>query len=530
MTTTDADAPPADTPVEAAADATDAPAADAADAKPAVAAPEDGAPADATDGDGDAAADADAPAADADGDAAADAVAGLSLGDGDDGAAADADAGANGDADAADDADDAAALYVGNLHPYVNEVVLHDAFAPLGAVAEAKIIKDRASGASAGYGFVRFADPAAAEAALAAVNGRLLYGQEVRVNWAFQKEARGGGGSGAASAAGADAADDATAHLFVGDLPGDCTDRALADAFASRCAGVADARVMWDHTTGRSRGYGFVAFASRADAEAALAVMHGALVGARRVRCGWAQHRASPSPSTAPPPQALDGDGPPDAGAVHAADPTGVTVYIGGVPPEASDAEVRDLAAASGGALVDVRVHRKGGYAFATYARHDDAVRAIVALAAGGGARLAGRAVRASWGRPSQRAGGGGGGMGPPPPPRRRRRHAPPRRPPPPAPPCGRGGGPHACRGGRRGGAPPPGRAPDAPPPPPPPGRPPLWRRHGTARRARWRAACCCGCRRRGRCRRRARRRGRRGRRVWVWWAGLLLKTRERER
>ena len=419
MTTTGTDAPPADTPVNAAAD--EEPAADTTDAKPAAAAPEDGAPADAA-ADGEDDADA-APADTADGDAAADAVAGLSLGgDGDADADADGDAGAGANGDAEDaDADAAAAaaasLYVGNLHPYVNEVVLHEAFAPLGAVAEAKIIKDRASGASAGYGFVRFADPAAAEAALAAVNGRLLYGQEVRVNWAFQKEARGGGGSGAASAAGADAADDAaddaTAHLFVGDLPGDCTDRALADAFASRCAGVADARVMWDHTTGRSRGYGFVAFASRADAEAALAAMHGALVGARRVRCGWAQHRASPSPPTAPPPTGLDGDAPPDAGAVHAADPTGVTVYIGGVPPEASDAEVRDVAAASGGAL-DVRVHRKGGYAFATYARHDDAVRAIVALAAGGGARLAGRAVRASWGRPAQR--GGGGGVGPPPP------------------------------------------------------------------------------------------------------------------
>jgi hypothetical protein len=48
---------------------------------------------------------------------------------------------------------------------------------------------------------------------------------------------------------------------------------------------------MWDHATGRSRGYGFVSFRTRAEAEAGIARMHGQFIGSRRVRCGWAQHK-----------------------------------------------------------------------------------------------------------------------------------------------------------------------------------------------------------------------------------------------
>lgn len=52
-----------------------------------------------------------------------------------------------------------------------------------------------------------------------------------------------------------------------------------------------DARVMWDHATGRSKGYGFVSFRTREDAQAAIEKMQGQYVGSRRVRCGWAQHK-----------------------------------------------------------------------------------------------------------------------------------------------------------------------------------------------------------------------------------------------
>lgn len=111
----------------------------------------------------------------------------------------------------------AKSLYVGNLHPLVTENVLNEIFSTLGPILEVKVIKDKVTSQSAGYGFVKFVDPRCADVALQQINGRVLYGEEVRVNWAFQKDAR----------------EDTTshAHIFVGDLSSEVTDRALFDAF-----------------------------------------------------------------------------------------------------------------------------------------------------------------------------------------------------------------------------------------------------------------------------------------------------------
>ena len=51
-------------------------------------------------------------------------------------------------------------LYIGNLHPYVTETQLQELFSSMGSVSEVKVIKDKATGMSAGYGFVKFSDHA----------------------------------------------------------------------------------------------------------------------------------------------------------------------------------------------------------------------------------------------------------------------------------------------------------------------------------------------------------------------------------
>ena len=48
---------------------------------------------------------------------------------------------------------------------------------------------------------------------------------------------------------------------------------------------------MWDHITGRSKGYGFVSFRRKEDAEDAIVQMQGRQIGSRRIRVGWAQHK-----------------------------------------------------------------------------------------------------------------------------------------------------------------------------------------------------------------------------------------------
>eukprot|EP00798_Chlamydomonas_sp_ICE-L_P002494 gene2494-5467_t len=116
---------------------------------------------------------------------------------------------------------------------------------------------DRPSGNSAGFGFVKFQEKNAAEKALLALNGNYHLGHELRVNWALPNSYN-----------------DYNMHqLFVGDLPADITDAQLYNAFCTsgQCS---DVRIMWDHTTGRSKGYGFVSFHIKEDADNALVKMH----------------------------------------------------------------------------------------------------------------------------------------------------------------------------------------------------------------------------------------------------------------
>lgn len=57
-----------------------------------------------------------------------------------------------------------------------------------------------------------------------------------------------------------------------------------------------DARVMWDVNSGKSRGYGFVAFRDKTDAEQAIATMNGEWLGSRAIRCNWANQKGQPGP------------------------------------------------------------------------------------------------------------------------------------------------------------------------------------------------------------------------------------------
>lgn len=78
-------------------------------------------------------------------------------------------------------------LYIGNLSPEATEADVQEAFAAFGTVASATIIKDRASGASRGFGFVEMPAANEAQAAMAGLAGTDLKGQSVIVNEARPK-------------------------------------------------------------------------------------------------------------------------------------------------------------------------------------------------------------------------------------------------------------------------------------------------------------------------------------------------------
>ena len=87
-------------------------------------------------------------------------------------------------------------IYVGNLSFDETEDSLEQAFAAHGEVTSARIITDRFSGRSRGFGFVEMPNQGEAEAAIAALNGRELSGRALTVNEARARQPRGPGGGG----------------------------------------------------------------------------------------------------------------------------------------------------------------------------------------------------------------------------------------------------------------------------------------------------------------------------------------------
>lgn len=88
-------------------------------------------------------------------------------------------------------------LYVGNLSYETTESDLTTLFAEFGQVESAKIITDRYSGQSKGFGFVEMPDRSAGEKAMAALNGKTFRNRPLKVNEAKpQRDSRGGGGFG----------------------------------------------------------------------------------------------------------------------------------------------------------------------------------------------------------------------------------------------------------------------------------------------------------------------------------------------
>jgi RNA recognition motif-containing protein len=87
-------------------------------------------------------------------------------------------------------------FYVSNLRFKVQDEDLKEFFAPYGEVSSAKIINDRETGKSRGFGFVELADDEAAKKAIAELDGATVEGRAIKVMEAKPKEdkPRGGGG------------------------------------------------------------------------------------------------------------------------------------------------------------------------------------------------------------------------------------------------------------------------------------------------------------------------------------------------
>jgi hypothetical protein len=88
-------------------------------------------------------------------------------------------------------------LYVGNLAYSVRDESLQESFSQFGTVTSAKVMMDRETGRSKGFGFVEMSSDPEAQAAINGMNGQPLEGRPLVVNEARPREERPGGFSGA---------------------------------------------------------------------------------------------------------------------------------------------------------------------------------------------------------------------------------------------------------------------------------------------------------------------------------------------
>ncbi|KAK1289392.1 Polyadenylate-binding protein RBP47B [Acorus calamus] len=279
-------------------------------------------------------------------------------------------------------------VYVGNIHVNVTEELLEEVFASAGALEGCKLIKKEKSS----YGFVDYHDRRSAAYAIMTLHGRQLYGQPIKVNWAYASGQR----------------EDTSGHfnIFVGDLSPEITDATLFACFQVYPS-CSDARVMWDHKTGCSRGFGFVSFRNQQDAQGAINDMTGKWLGNRQIRCNWASKGAGSNEDKQSNENQnavvlTNGSSGSMDGAQNSTEeapennPAYTTVYVGNLAHEVTQAELhRQFHILGAGAIEEVRVQRDKGFGFVRYHSHGEAALAIQMA---NGRMLYGKPIKCSWG------------------------------------------------------------------------------------------------------------------------------------
>jgi len=290
-------------------------------------------------------------------------------------------------------------LYVGNLDAMVTEELLDAMFGQIGPIKGCKIIREPGGGDP--YAFVEFLTHQAASAALTAMNHRRCFERELKVNWACSS----------GSVLGQKMDTSQHFHIFVGDLSPEIETDTLRNAFAP-FGDISDCRVVKDIATNKSKGYGFVSFVRKPDAQMAIEQMNGQWLGSRSIRTNWATRKPQ-APFTSETSNGSPGSAPkPFAGRnktlnydemYNQSSASNFTVYVGGVT-EGDEASIKE-AFNSYGKIEEIRYFRDKGYAFVRFDNKDSACSAIVGLH---GKLIAGQPVKCSWGK--EHPGGGASG------------------------------------------------------------------------------------------------------------------------
>ncbi|XP_059921487.1 cytotoxic granule associated RNA binding protein TIA1-like isoform X2 [Gadus macrocephalus] len=277
------------------------------------------------------------------------------------------------------DDDQPRTLYVGNLCRDVTEPLILELFQQIGPCKSCKMIIDTAGNDP--YCFIEFYDHRHAAASLAAMNGRKIMGKEVKVNWATTPTSQKKDTSN-------------HFHVFVGDLSPEITTEDVKAAFGP-FGRISDARVVKDMATGKSKGYGFVSFFNKWDAENAIQQMGGQWLGGRPIRTNWATRKPPAPKANYESALTYNCKHLSFEEVVNQSSPSNCTVYCGGVSTGLTEQLMRQTFSPFG-QIMEIRVFPDKGYSFVRFNSHEAAAHAIVSV---NGSSLEGHVVKCYWGK-----------------------------------------------------------------------------------------------------------------------------------
>ncbi|XP_009789022.2 polyadenylate-binding protein RBP45-like [Nicotiana sylvestris] len=275
-------------------------------------------------------------------------------------------------------ADEIRSLWIGDLQFWMDEQYIHNCFAHTGEVVSVKVIRNKQTGQSEGYGFIEFISHAAAEKNLQTYNGTLMPNieQPFRLNWA-------------SPGSGEKRSDNGPEYsIFVGDLAADVTDYMLQETFRASYPSVKGAKVVTDRVTGRTKGYGFVKFGDESEQLRAMTEMNGKFCSTRPMRIGPAANKNSVAGQVQASYQSTNGTQNED-------DPSNTTIFVGNLDSDVTDDHLRQVFGHYGQLLhVKIPVGKRCGFVqFADRSCAEEALRVL------NGTQLGGQSIRLSWGR-----------------------------------------------------------------------------------------------------------------------------------
>ncbi|QRV82618.1 RNA recognition motif protein [Ceratobasidium sp. AG-Ba] len=211
-----------------------------------------------------------------------------------------------------------AKIYVGNLSWNTNDETLRQAFSEFGQILDSIVMRDRETGRSRGFGFVTYGTEQEADAAIQNMNDQELDGRRIKVNGANQRGGGGGGGSfqsgggggyggggyggggyggggyggGGYGGGGYQQGGYQQGYGQQGNLSWNTNDDTLRQVF-SQYGNVLDSIVMRDRETGRSRGFGFVTYATEGEAGSAIQKANNTELDGRQIKVNLANARGS---------------------------------------------------------------------------------------------------------------------------------------------------------------------------------------------------------------------------------------------